>query len=56
MRKNKSEETDDSESEPWYCKPVAQTNEACGKPLAGETAESIFSAFQKSRNHKEATL
>ena len=41
-----SELTDDSESEPWYHKPVAQTNEACGKPLAGETAESISSAFQ----------
>ena len=49
-----SEETDDSE--PWYYKPVARTNEACGKPLAGETAESISSAFQKSQNNKEATL
>ena len=51
-----SEESDDSESEPWCCKPVAQTNEGCGKPLAGETAESISSAFQKSQNKKEATL
>ena len=51
-----SEETDDSESEPWYFKPVAQNNAACGKPLAGETAESISSAFQRSRNNKEATL
>ena len=42
-----SEETDDSESEPWYYKPVAQTNEACGKPLAGETAESISSAYSE---------
>ena len=50
------EETDDSESQPWYFKPVAQANEACGKPLAGETAESISSAFQKSQNNKEATL
>ena len=50
-----SEESDDSESEPWYYKPVAQTNEACGKPLAGETAKSISSAFQKSQNNKEAT-
>ena len=50
-----SEETDGSESEPWYYKLVAQTNEACGKTLAGETAESISSAFQKSQNNKEAT-
>ena len=32
-----SEETDDSESERWCYKPIAETNEACGKPLAGET-------------------
>ena len=32
-----SEETDDSESEPWYYKPVAGTKRACGKPLAGGT-------------------
>ena len=51
-----SEESDDSESEPWYHKPVAQTNEACGEPPAGETAESIYSAFQKSQNNEEATL
>ena len=51
-----SEENDDSESEAWYFKPVAQTNEACGKPLAQEAAESISSAFQKSQNNKEATL
>ena len=51
-----SEESDDSEPEPWYYKPVAQTDEDCGKPLAGETAESISSAFQKSQNNKEATL
>ena len=51
-----SEETDDSEYDPWYYKPVAQTNKACGKPLAGETAESISSAFQKSQNNKEATM
>ena len=51
-----SEESDDSESMPWYYRPVAQTNEGCGKPLAGETAESISSAFQKSQNNKEATL
>ena len=57
MRKNKfQKKTDDSESEPWYYKPVAQTDEACGKPLAGETAESISSAFQKSQNSKEATI
>ena len=51
-----SEESGHSESEPWYYKPVAQTNEGCGKPLAGETAKSISSAFQKSQNNKEATL
>ena len=51
-----SEETDDSESEPWYYNPVAPTNETCGKPFAGETAESISSAFQKSQNNKEETL
>ena len=38
MRKKKSEETNDSESELWCYKPVSLTNEACGKPLAGETA------------------
>ena len=56
MRKKNPEETDDSESEPWYYKPVAQTNEARGRPLAGETTESLSSAFQKSQSNKEATL
>ena len=55
-KEENSEETDDSESEPWYYKPVAQTNEACGKSLAGETAESISQTFQKSQSNKEATL
>ena len=50
-----SEETDDSESERWCYKPIAQTNEARGKPLAGETAESISSAFRKSQQDSEAT-
>ena len=36
-------------------KPVARTNENCGKPLAGETAESS-PAFQRSQNNKEATM
>ena len=54
-KEENSEETDDSESEPWCYKPVAQTNEASGKPLAGETAESISSAFQKSQQDSEAT-
>ena len=45
---HEKEETDDSESEPWYYKLVARTNEACGKPLARGTAESISQAFQKS--------
>ena len=51
-----SEESDDAESVPWYYKPLAQTYEACRKPVAGETPESISSAFQKSQNNKEATL
>ena len=50
-----SEETDDSESDPWYYKLVARTNEACGKPPAAETAESMSSAFPKSQNNEEAT-
>ena len=45
------EETADPESEPWYYKLVARPNESCGKPLAGEAAESISSAF----HNKEAT-
>ena len=53
---HEKEETDDSESELWYYKLVARTNEACGKALAGETAESISSAFQKSQSNKEATM
>ena len=51
-----SEETDNSESEPWYYKPVAQADEACRKLVAGEIAESISSALQKSQNNKEATM
>ena len=51
-----SEEIDDSESEPWYYKPVPQTNEDCGKPFERETAESISSASQKIQKNKEATL
>ena len=51
-REQISEESDDSV--PWYHKPVAQTDEACGKPLAGETAESS-PVIQKSQNNKEAT-
>ena len=39
MREENSEETDDSEYEPWYNKSVSQCNEACGKPLAGGSAE-----------------
>ena len=55
-KEENSEGTDVSESEPWFYKPVLRNNEACGKPLAGETAESISSAFQKSQNNEEATL
>ena len=48
-----SEETDDSESELWYYKLVAQTDKACGKPLAGETAESISKRFRKVKTLKK---
>ena len=41
------EESGDSESELWYYKSVAHTDESCGKPFAGETAESIFQFFRK---------
>ena len=51
-----SEETGDPDFEPWYCKPVARTNEACGEAPAGGTAESISSAFLKSQNNKEVTM
>ena len=56
MRKNTfSEESDDSESELWYYRSVAQTDEACGKSLAGETAESILSlqSFTKVKTIKK---
>ena len=52
---HEKEETDDSESEPWYHNLVARTNEACAEAFAGKTAESISSAFQKSQSNKEAT-
>ena len=55
-KEENSEETDDSESDPWYYKPVARIKEACGEPFAGETAESISSASQKCQNNREATL
>ena len=55
-KEENSVETDDSECEPWYCKLVPQTNEACGKPLAGGTAEPISSEFQKSQSNDGATL
>ena len=54
-KEDNSEGTEDSESEPWYYKPVARNNEACGKPLAGKTAESISSAFQETQQDSEAT-
>ena len=54
-REENSGETDDSESEPWYYKSASKNNEACGKPHAGETAESS-TAFQKSQKNKEATV
>ena len=40
---------------PWYYNPVAHIDEACGKPFAGETAESISQVFQKSQQDSEAT-
>ena len=44
------EETDDSESQPWYFKPVARGNETCGKPLAGENSRiHLFSVPEKSK-------
>ena len=55
-KEENSGETDDSESEPWYNKPVPQTNEACGKPFAGGAAESLSSEFQKNQQDSEATL
>ena len=54
LREGNSGETDDSESEPWYEKPAPQNNEACGKPLAGGSAEFVSSEFQKSRSNKGA--
>ena len=54
-REQISEESDDSESEPWYCKLVAQTNEACVKPLAGGTAESSLAVIQKNQQDSEGT-
>ena len=50
------EKTDNSESEPWYYRPAPQNNEACGKPLAGGSAEFGSSEFQKSQSNKGATV
>ena len=55
-KEENSGKTDDSESEPWYYKLAPQNNEACGKPLARGTAESVSSEFQKSQSKKGATL
>ena len=55
-REGNSGETDDSESEPRYYKPAPQSNEACGKPLAGGSAEFVSSEFQKSQSNKRATM
>ena len=35
---------------------ASQNNDSCGKPLAGGTAESVSSEFQKSPSNKGATL
>ena len=45
-REENSGETDNSECEPWYHWPAPQNNEACGKPLAGGSAEFVSSEFQ----------
>ena len=50
-----SKESDDSEFQSWYYKPVPQNQEACGRSLAGETAESS-STLQKSHKNKDATM
>ena len=45
-----SEETDDSESEPRYYKPVAQTNEACGETTCRRNSRiHLFSVSEKSK-------
>ena len=38
-----------------FFKPAPQNNEACGKPLAGGSAEFVPSEFQKSQSNKGAT-
>ena len=55
MREEDSGETVNSKSEPWYYRPAPQNNEACGKPLAGGSAEFVSSEFQKSQCNKGAT-
>ena len=51
----KEQVSEESDDEPWYYKPVAQIEKACGKALAGETAEAS-SAFKKSQKNKDATM
>ena len=51
----KEQVSEESDDEPWYYKPAAQIEKACGRPLAGETTESS-SAFQKSQKNKDATM
>ena len=55
-REQISEETDDSESEPWYYRPAQLKDGACGKPLAGGSAEFVSSEIQKSQSNKGATM
>ena len=55
LTQKKEQVSEESDDEPWYYKPVPQNNEACGKPFAGETAESS-SAFQKSQKKNDATM
>ena len=55
MTQKKEQVSEESDDEPWNYKPVPPNQEACRKPLAGETAESS-SAFQKSQKNKDATM
>ena len=49
-----SEETGDSESEPWYYKPVAQTNGTCGKTTCRRNRRiHLFSVSEKSETIKK---
>ena len=55
-REGNSGETDDSECESWYFQSAPQNNEACGKPIAGGSAEFVSSEFHKSQSNEGATM